>query len=148
MPRTVSLLAALLLVGLVAGCGTASNEGTQPSPDVSTFEQGDFGDIPLLPTSEPLSARNEEDGNVARSYLVRNSTPEEVLAFYETELAEFTVVSPPTSIGVDTFRGRWGLDQGRVLTVSATSASNLETPEEFGDAIEVLTQYSLSLAPE
>lgn len=148
MPGTASFVAALLLVGLVAGCGTASDEGTQPSPDVSTFGQGDFDDIPLLATSEPLTPPNEEEGNVARSYVVRNTTPEGVLAFYEGELTEFTVVSAPTSIGADTFRGRWELDQGRVLTVSATPAGNLENVDEFGDAIDLLTQYSLSLAPE
>jgi hypothetical protein len=78
--------------------------------------------------------------------VVRNTTPEEVLDFYEVELGEFDVVEEPGSIGTDTFRGRWQLDQERVLTVSATLSSNLDDLDETADT-EALTQYSLSLSP-
>lgn len=145
--RTLLSLATFVAVALVAtGCDPASDEGTQPRPDVTTFEQGDFDDIPLVPASEPLSAPSEENGTVARSYVVRNTSPAEVLGFYERQLRERTVVSPPETIGENTFRGRWQLDQGRVLTVSANLERNLEGIEEF-ENVETLTQYSLSLAP-
>lgn len=135
-----------MVIAVALGACTSSDEGTQPRPDVTTFEQGDFDDIPLHPRSEALTPPNEEDGTVARSYGVRDTTPEDVMAFYEDELTEFDLVEEPASIGVDTFRGRWQLDQDRVLTVSATLATNLESPEGFEDT-ELLTQFSLSLSP-
>lgn len=142
MPTKLIAVAAIAIAG--AAC-TPSDEGTQPRPDVSTFEQGDFNDIPLLPRSEALSPPNEEAGNVARSYVVRNTAPEDVLGFYEEQLATSEIVEEPASIGVNTFRGRWRLDGGRVLTVSATLA-NLGDVPDIPDS-EQTTQYSLSLSP-
>lgn len=147
-PRRVmptKLIAAAVLTLAASACAP-SDEGTQPRPDVTTFEQGDFDDIPLLPRSEALSPPNEEEGNVARSYVVRNTAPDDVLGFYEERLAEFTLVEEPASIGANTFRGRWQLDEERVLTVSATLADNLGDVPDIPDS-EQLTQYSLSLAP-
>ena len=143
---TPTKLFAAVVTAVALGACTPSDEGTQPSPDVTTFEQGDFGDIPLHPRSEALSPPNEEGGNVARSYVVRNTTPEEVLNFYEVQLAEFDIVEEPGSIGTNTFRGSWQLNQGRVLIVSATLSSNLDGTGELVDT-EALTQYSLSLSP-
>ncbi len=144
--RSVAGLVALALSA--GGCGNPppSPEGTQPRPDATTFGQGDFDDIPLLAGSDPLSPPTEEEGNVARSYQVRDTTPKGVLDFYVEQLADAEVVEEPGDIGANTFRGRWRLDQGRVLTVSATGAPTLDGATD-GDA-EVLTQYSLSLAPE
>ncbi len=79
--------------------------------------------------------------------MVRNTTPSEVLDFYVEQLPATAIVSGPDDIGANTFRGRWRLDQGRVLTVSATQVSNLDSPADFEEA-EVVTQYSLSLAPD
>lgn len=146
-PRRVALLIVAASLLLVAGCGADSDEGTQPRPDVTTFEQGTFDDIPLVPESDPLTPPNEEDGVDARSYVVRNKTPAEVLRFYEQQLVEFTVVSRPEEIGNDTYRGRWLLDGDRTLTVSATPGGALEQSGDSADADELLTQYSLSLAP-
>ena len=143
---TPTMLLASVVVVLAAGACSASDEGTQPGPDVATFEQGDFDDIVLHPRSEALTPPNEEGGTVARSYAVRNAAPEEVLDFYGVELAEFDVVEEPASIGTNTFRGRWQLDQERVLTVSATLAANLGDVPDLPDS-EQVTQYSLSLSP-
>ena len=143
MPVNLVAVAAIALAG--AGC-TPSDEGTQPRPDVTTFAQGDFGDIPRLPRSEAWTPPNEEDGNVARSYVVRNTAPEDVLGFYEEQLADFELVEEPASIGANTFRGRWRLDTERVLTVSATLANNLGDVPDIPDS-EQATQYSLSLSP-
>ena len=141
-----SKLVAAAAIALAASACTPSDEGTQPRPDVTTFGQGDFGDIPLLPRSEALSPPNEEAGNVARSYVVRNTAPEDVLDFYEEQLAEFELVEEPASIGANTFRGRWRLEGERVLTVSANLANNLGDVPDIPDS-EQATQYSLSLSP-
>ncbi|HEV2070557.1 MAG TPA: hypothetical protein VGR26_12255 [Acidimicrobiales bacterium] len=144
--RVLTLLMAATSV-IVAACGADSDEATQPRPDVTTFEEGAFDDLPLVPESDPVTAPNQEDGVDTRSYVARNTTPAEVLEFYEQQLAEFTVVSAPEQIGEGTYRGRWQLDGGRVLTVSATPGESLRS----GDspyAGEFLAQYSLTLAPE
>ncbi|HEV2766420.1 MAG TPA: hypothetical protein VGV63_01780 [Acidimicrobiales bacterium] len=131
---------------LVAGCGTDSDKGAQPRPDVTTFEEGSFDNIPLVAESDPVTPPNEKSGVDSRSYVVRNTTPAEVLEFYEQQLAESTLVSGPEEVGNDTYRGRWELEGGRVLTVSATPGGTFEQGES-AQAGELLTQYSLSLAP-
>ncbi len=134
---------------LVAGCGADGDEGAQgaqPRPDVTTFEEGPFADLPLVPESDPVTAPNREDGVDTRSYVTRNTMPAEVLEFYEKQLAEFTVVSAPEQIGEGTYRGRWELDGGRVLTVSATPGGSLQSGDS-AYAGKFLAQYSLSLAP-
>lgn len=141
--------ARIAVASLIAtGCGADgdSEKGAQPRPDVTTFEEGSFDDIPLVPESDPVTPAHQEDGVDARSYRVHNTTPAEVLQFYEQQLAESTVVSGPEEIGNDTYRGRWQLDGGRVLTVSATPGETLASGES-ADAGEFLTQYSLSLGP-
>lgn len=145
-PRLRCLLV-LVLAGAVAGWGSASDEGTQPRTNVSTFEQGDFDDIPLLPTSEPLSPPNEEDGAVARSYVVRDTAPSEVIDFYVEQLAEDELVAEPVEIGGQHLPGSLAARPGRILTVSATAANNLDAPADFSEGIETFTQYSLSLSP-
>jgi hypothetical protein len=135
------------LVSLVFASCSPSDEGTQPAPAVTTFEQGYFDDLPLPPRSEPVGERSEENGVVSRSYAVRDTSPERVLAFYSEQLAKSAVVEPPHDIGVGTLRGRWLLD-GRELTVSATREDNLEATERFGDDVGVITQFSLSFGTD
>ncbi len=134
-------------MSVVLGACSPSDEGTQPAPAVTTFGQGDFENLPLPPRSEPLGERSEEDGVVARSYAVRDTSPERVLAFYSQQLPAPAVVEPPHDIGAGTFRGRWLLD-GRELTVSATVDDTLEAIARFGDDAGVITQFSLSLASQ
>lgn len=138
----------LLALTLVAGCGGDDADGgggpeAQPAPGVTTFEEGDFGDVPLPPRSTPVSAQVEEDGVVSQSFEVRNAAPDELLGFYTDALAEFEVLEEPESIGVGSQRGRWEVD-GRELTVVAQSA---ETLDDNPAAPEVITQLSLSLRP-
>ena len=146
-PRRVVPLLMAATSALLAACGADSDEGTQPRPDVTTFEEGTFDDLPLVPESDPVTPPNQENEVDTRSYVVRNTTPEQVLEFYEQQLAEFTVVSAPDEIGEDTYRGRWQLDGGRVLTVSATPGESLQSGDS-AYAGEFLAQYSLTLAPE
>ena len=142
------LMAAVVPVALVAGCGddgdAADGPAAQPAPAVTTFGEGDFDDLPLPPRSTPVGERAEEDGVVSRSYEVRNTQPEALLSFYRDALAEHPVVEEPEEIGVGTHRGRWDLD-GRQLTVVAQSA---ETLDDNPGAPEALTQLSLSLGAD
>jgi hypothetical protein len=139
------LFAAVVSVIALGAC-TPSDEGTQPRPDVVTFEQGDFEDLPLLAGSEALAPTNEEDGVVVRSYGVPNTTAEDVLAFYQEQLADEEVLEAPSSIGENTFRGRWQLSDGRVLIVSATRSPAASGSADLPDE-ELVTQFSLSLSP-
>ena len=145
-PGSGALVAGAVAMSLVFASCSPSDEGTQPAPAVTTFEQGDFDGLPLPPRSEPLGQRNEEDGVVSRSYAVRDTSPELVLEFYSQHLPASAVVEQPHEIGVGTLRGRWLLD-GRELTVSATVEDTLEAIERFGEDVGVITQLSLSLGP-
>lgn len=144
LPRVLMGASAACLV--LGGCGADNDEGTQPAPDVSTFEQGEFSDLPLPPRSEPVSERAEEAGVVSRSYAARDTSPEAVMEFYAQELDGAVVLAPPEDIGAGTQRGRW-LVGDRELTVSATMEDPLEAAERFGDDVGVVTQFSLSLSP-
>lgn len=140
------VIAGVAAMSVVFASCSPSDEGTQPAPAVTTFEQGDFDDLPLPPRSEPVGERSEEDGVVSRSYAVRDTSPERVLAFYSEQLPAAAVVETPQAIGAGTSRGRWLVD-GRELTVSATVGNTLDAIERFGDDAGVVTQLSLSLAP-
>lgn len=151
--RRSATAAALALALVAAGCGDdddgqadAQQEAqpeAQPAPDVTTFEEGDFDDLPLPPRYTEISERVEEDGVVSQSFEVRNMTPQELIDWYAEALDEFEVLEAPEEIGVETYRGQWDLD-GRELTVAAQGA---ETLEDNPSAPEVVTQLSLSLAP-
>jgi hypothetical protein len=146
--RHVGTTAALACLLAVAGCG--DDDGTtpeaQPAPDATTFEEGDFEDLPLPPLAEPFGERSEEDGIVTRSFVIRNRTPEDVMTFYETELSEAQVVTAPEQSGADTLRAEWLLDDGRTLLVTSLPAPTAEG-DEVEDA-DVVTQFSLTLRPE
>ena len=142
----------MLLVGSIVGCGSDTDDGggddvaAQPAPDVSTFTEGGFDEIPRHPTSDELSPRNEARGVVSQSYVVRNTTAEGVLGFYSDVLADLTVVSDPESIGANTWRGIWRTAEGDVLIVSATAEPGADD-EQPGAPSDHDVQYSLSLGP-
>ena len=145
-PR-LSLLAVLVLaLGFLAGCGDDDEAPeAQPSPgDGTAFSSGDFEGLPLPPLAEPAGERSERDGVVARSYFVRNRTPEAVLEFYRDhfEETEGQVIASPEAVGNEAWRGTW-LVEDRELLVSA-----LPAPTAGGEDDEVVTQLSLELSPE
>jgi hypothetical protein len=131
-------------LAVAVGCGGGSDDA-QPRPDVTTFEDGQFDDVPLVPESDPVTPANQEAEVDARSYEVRNRTPAEVLQFYEQQLG-LPMVGEIENIGNDTFRGRWEFPDGRTLTVSATPGETLEGGDNSA-ASQFFTQYSLVLAP-
>lgn len=140
---TVFLVLAVLVA---AGCGDDEQPEAQPAPDVTAFTTGDFGELPRPPRSEPAGERSERNGVVARSFFVRNMTPEEVLAFYRDTFGanDIQVISPPEPFGPDNWRGTWLVDD-RELLVSATPAPTAEG--EKVDGSDLSTQFSLELSP-
>lgn len=146
-PRRLRLAALACLVAISStSCTRAGpDEGTQPAPPVSTFEQGRFDDIPLFPRSEPVGPRSEKDGVVARSYKALGASPEQVLEFYRDMLpSRWRMVTPLEKLGVDTFRADW-TDAEYRLRVTATLEPLLRGPNEASNA--AVSQYSLSLHP-
>lgn len=143
--RASVALVALLIAGCGDGDGGDDVGDAQPAPDVQTFQDGDFGEIPLPPLAEEAGERSEEDGVVAQSFFVRNRTPQEILEFYEAELAalDAQVVSSPAASG-DAWRGTW-LVGDRELLVSAIPAPTVEGAEV--EHAEVVSQLSLELSP-
>lgn len=136
----------MLGVGLPAcGPGTDGGEVTERRASVEA-EMGEpagdlldvFNDLPRVPGSEPLTSRQKGADSVARTFEASGKTPENVLSFYEDELdgEEWTITSPPGSVGEGTWRGEWS-GHGATLVVSAS-----EQPAEDGDRP---SQYSLTL---
>lgn len=142
---TLVMGVAALAIGGACG-GDPEPPQAQPSPDVTTFESGTLGSLPLHPRSEPVGAPSTEDGSSTRSYLTVGADPRTVLSFYEAELPAqgWNAVGPVEDIGTESFIGRWTKD-GELLTVSATRAQGVEGSSPASD--EVKTQYSLSVEP-
>lgn len=144
-------IAAFAMITLVtlSGCGDgddATSPEAQPAPDVTRFVEGDFGDIPVPPRAEPAGERSERDDVTARSYFVRNMTPEAVMDFYTDYFSSEgdTAIRSPEPTGPDAWRGTWLVD-GRELLVSTILA-----PTAGGAEVEnadVVTQLDLELSP-
>ncbi|WP_421119732.1 hypothetical protein ACE2AJ_20660 [Aquihabitans daechungensis] len=141
-------LSGLIVVLTLASLGACSSDGeapaTQPAPQVSTFGQGDFDDIPLHPRSEAIGRRSEKDGVVTQSFGVRGATPSQILAFYERGLEppSWTQIGGVERVGTTTVRGEWRKD-GRTLRISASEAPNV--PDGQPSSTAVTSQYSLVL---
>lgn len=141
---SLTLLFAVALVTAACG-GTDSDEGTQPAPAVTTFEQGVFDDIPLFPRSEPLGPRHEEDGVVAQSFRAYGTTPRGVLEHYVGSLPAWDLVEPVTPTGTTTYRARWVRDGWSLLITSGPAPATSDGNQ--ADVPEPHTQYSLTVSP-
>lgn len=136
------------LVGAtVVACGDGDPGGpdAQPLPDATTFDEGDFDQIPRYPGSQAVSGVATQGDTVVQSYSVTNVPPDEVLAFFQAQLAEWQVVDQVDAIGPDAYRGRWQR-QDALLEVSAALAPGLEQ-NDAADQQRRITQYSLTLRP-
>ncbi len=132
----------ILLVGCQRG---DADPVAQPAPDVTTFEQGRFDDLPQFPRSEPVSARAEERGVIARSYKATGASPQQVMDFYRQALGDrWRMVSGIEKLGVGTLRADW-VDEDYRLRVSATTESGLDSRNDASETF--VTQYSLTLNP-
>lgn len=146
----VSLVAVLLLA--LAGCGDGDGEreaGTdaQVTPGSSNFVGADLDDVPVPPLAEPLGPVQEEDGGLlVRSYAVRDSRVQDVMAFYEDLFADRPVVQPVEDApGSSTVLGAaWQLRDG-ILKVTAQQAPTIDDP---GSSEGNSVQLSLELDPE
>ena len=145
-PRCLVILRAAALMLVLIGCRQSDPDPVaQPAPGVTTFEGGRFDDLPQFPRSQPLSARTEERGVIARSYKATGASPQQVLEFYRDALGQrWTIVTGIEKLGVGTFRADWVGEDYR-LRVSATRESGLDSPNDASQT--VVTQYSLTLSP-
>lgn len=144
--RVTSLgLLVVVALGSHACAGAASREGTQPAPDVTTFEQGVFDDVPRFPRSEPLGSRSEKAGVVAQSFRAFGASPRAVLEYYARSLAGWQQVEPITRTGTVDFRARWATDRWTLLVTAAPAPTTSDGNQ--ADVPEPKTQYSLTLSP-
>lgn len=130
---------------LLAGCGDDGEEQaeTQPAPGVTTFEQGRFDELPLLPGSERFGTRSEKDGVVAQTYRTNGATPQVVIDHFEQELpAGGWRMAEPAHRGDAESRGDWVTDDWR-LEVSAAPVPDRGDPS----SPQEIVQYSLVLRP-
>ncbi len=142
-PRRVRAFLSVGMAGLVlAGCARdREREGAQPAPDVTTFEQGRFDDLPLFPRSDPVGPRSEKEGVVTRSFVAKGATPEQVMQFYEGRLKGWQQVEPSHLVGTSTHRAKWALDNWFLEVSASAYASSIDDP------LEAQVQYSLVLSP-
>lgn len=141
---TIALVVATaMLAGAACGGDGEEREGTQPAPDVTTFEQGRFDDLPVFPRSDPFGPRSEKDGVVARTYRATGADPGQIIDFYARELAGqgWRMAEPVFRSDAET-RGDWVVDDYR-LEVSATRVDDDRDPAPAN----AVAQYSLVLRP-
>lgn len=132
-----------LVAGIGLGACSDNESGTQPAPDVSTFQQGDFGDIPLPGSTEQIGERTETDGVVTASYSVDMRTGGQLAEWFDRELAErgWQTAVVPQETAEALWRADWVKD-GRRLELSTASYGTADL--EAGE----LLQFSLTLSPD
>jgi hypothetical protein len=142
------VLALLALAGACSG-SSASEPAAQPTSNGTVFASGDFDGLPLPPRADPAGPATHAADATVQSFFVRNTTAEDVLAYYERVLGQtdgVTLVSRPHAAGSTTWRGSWVV-RGRRLLVSATGA-----PTAAGGRVDkstkVVTQLSLTLSDD
>lgn len=141
---TLCLLGALALAAS-ACTDPESEEGTQAAPDITTFEQGVFDDVPRFPRSEPLGARSEKAGVVAQSFRALGTTPRSVLDYYARSLPGWEQIEPITQAGTADFRARWARDGWTLLVTAAPAPATSDGNQ--ADVPDPKTQYSLTVSP-
>lgn len=142
----ILIIALIALIGLMAigsgGCTDDSTDGSSRSDSTDLFTEGraEFDDLELVPGSTPFGDVTAKDGIVTRSYEVTGTTPAEIIAFYETALAEDGwAPSQPLHRSDSAGRADWLRDNFR-LELSAVEIG----AEAAG---RVRSQYSLTLRP-
>lgn len=144
--RSLLLIGTVVSAVILAGCGAGTDDPVaQPAPEVTTFEEGRFDDLPQFPRSEPLGPRHEKDGVVARSYKAPGASPDQVLDFYRDALQErWNMVAAVEKLGAGTLRADW-TDDEYLLRVSATREGELDSADDGSET--AVAQYSLTLHP-
>lgn len=145
-----TLLFAVAAALALAGCGddqatTADvpvdqeNGGEVPAPGVTAFTAGGFDAIDLPRGADEASEKTERDGVLSQSFYAQQTSPEQIMDFFATSLAEdgWEVVEPVSSRGTDSIAGAWAKDDRR-LEISALLAQGVENER---------TQFSVVLLP-
>ena len=140
-PAAAAAVLAVALAG--AACGGGADQGTQPAPDVTTFEQGGFDDLPLVPRSDPFGPRSETGGVVARTYRAVGVSPQGVIEFYRRVLPDAGWDPAEPAFRNDTATRQDWVTADRRLEVSASPVPDRRDPSAPQDAV----QYSLVLRP-
>lgn len=144
--RTVgAVIAVLAMAAALGACGSDDDQAdpTQPAPDVTTFQQGVFGDLPQVPGSEPFGERSEKDGVVTQTFKTKGITEQGVIDYYAQALPERGWVASEPVFREDTpFRADWVKGDLR-LEISAAKVEDRDTPS----AEQTEVQYSLVLRP-
>lgn len=144
--RTVAFVA-LALALAIGACGSDRDGGgpsAQPTPDATTFQPGQFDDLPVFPRSEPLGPRNDENGSVSRSFVALGTNPEAILRYYRGALGEeWRLMHEFERLGQGTYRADWTDGQWR-LRISATEEPSVDIDNA---SRETTVQYSLHLHP-
>lgn len=136
------------LFALAVGCGGETEPpAAQPAEDEPIFVQGDFGEIPIHPLAEEAGERSEEDGVVAQSFEIRNTSRDALFSWYDERLEGWTQEEAPHALGEAenaSFRARWTRgDRRLIITVSEAP----RTATDGGTGPDLVLQYSLSLEP-
>lgn len=146
-PR-LAALAPLLLLALLASCGgTSTSPEALPADDAPVFVSGDFGEIPVHPLAEEVGEKTKKDGVVAQSFRIRNTSRDQLFAWYEERLDGWVQEAAPAAVGDApdaAWRARWTRQDKRlIITVSQAPALDKGgSPDE-----DSVLQYSLSLEP-
>lgn len=136
-------MAATVLVLIFGNCRPSNPPETQPAPNVTTFEEGTFDNLPLVPRSQPFGARSETAGVITRTYRATGVTPDGVIAFYERALPPHGWQAAESSQRTDTsWRADWVTSAWR-LEVTSVPVPDRDNPA----ATETVVQYSLVLRP-
>jgi hypothetical protein len=135
---------ALLSVATVAvGCSDNTSDPAQPAPNVTTFEQGVFDNIPAYPRSDPLGERNDEDGVVSRSYRSVGALPQTIIDYYDAQLTaagwQRSAALPQQGF---VRRGTWIRNDYQV-EVSARPVDDSRNPA----SVDYAVQYDVVLTP-
>lgn len=122
--RIVSMTAALSGILTVFGTGCKDDSpsaGVDPAPVAGSFAPSDFVGLPKPAGAQPFADPVIDRSGVTQSFEVSGSTPEQILEFYDTQLAaagwEPSVAS--AELGEGEWQGEW-LHQDQTLQVSAT----------------------------
>ena len=137
--------AAVVLLGVTGCASSGDEEGTQPAPGVTSFQQGDFGDVPLPDRSDPVGTRSETDGVVTQTFAARDTTVDALIDFFDSQLPAAgwePAEAYETENGI--YRGDFTKD-GRRLEVVIDQVPDLPE-DETGGAQPV--QFSLILNPD
>lgn len=115
------------------------NGGEVPTPDLTAFTAGDFDAIDLPRGADEASEKTERDGVLSQSFFAEATSPEQIMDFFSSSLAEdgWEVVEPVSSRGTDSIAGAW-VKEGRRLEISALLAQGVEDER---------TQFSVVLLP-